>query len=88
MNSAKKTKYPYGYPGDEFGPKSTAHYRCHECFTDYPPGAEDGAVCSKCSHAKCNTCERLKPQKVEPKPDPEVVRSVQEKLAALTLSQG
>lgn len=81
----KKDKYPYGYPGDEFGAKSIPHYKCHECNTKFPPGAADGTECTVCSHKKCDGCERLKPHKVEPKADPEVWRSVQEKLAALEL---
>lgn len=86
-NRAKKSKYPYGYPGDEFGAKSIPHYRCHECFSDYPPGVTNGTACTNCSHEKCNICERLRPQKVEVKPDPEALRSVQEKMAAMELGQ-
>lgn len=82
----KKDKYPYGYPGDEFGAKSIPYYKCHECYAKFPPGAKDGETCPRCSHGKCNNCERLRPQKVEPAPDPEVLRSVQEKLAALKVS--
>lgn len=40
----------------------------------------------KCSHKKCDGCERLRPHKVEPEVDPDVWRSVQEKLAAMELS--
>lgn len=82
---AKKDKYPYGYPGDEFGDKSVPHYRCHTCENVFPPGIENGTVCATCSHEKCDLCERLRPQKVEPKPDPEVVRAVRERLAAVTV---
>ncbi|KAJ0115374.1 hypothetical protein J7T55_012653 [Diaporthe amygdali] len=82
----KKDKYPYGYPGDEFGAKSIPHYKCHECYEKFPPGAQDGETCFRCAHEKCNDCQRLRPQKVEPKPDPEVLRSVQEKLAAMNLA--
>lgn len=82
----KKDKYPYGYPGDEFGAKSIPHYKCHECYAKFPPGAKDGDTCPRCSHGKCNNCERLRPQKVEPAPDPEVMRSVQEKMAEMKLS--
>lgn len=86
MTRPKKDKYPYGYPGDEFGVKSIPHHRCHECFSDYPPGVENGTPCASCSHEKCDNCERLRPQKVEPKLDPEVVRGVQEKLAGVDLT--
>ncbi|KAJ4423018.1 hypothetical protein N0V82_002285 [Gnomoniopsis sp. IMI 355080] len=79
-------KYPYGYPGDAFGAKSIPHYRCHECYEKFPPGADNGTACQNCSHGKCENCARIKPQKVEPVPDPEVVKSVQQKLAALKVS--
>lgn len=82
----KKDKYPYGYPGDEFGAKSIPHYKCHECHTRFSPGAKDDGTCPKCSHEKCDSCERLRPQKVEPAPDPEVMRSVKEKMAEMKLS--
>ncbi|KAG8167548.1 hypothetical protein KVR01_003237 [Diaporthe batatas] len=82
----KKDKYPYGYPGDEFGAKSIPYYKCHECYAKFPPGAKDGDTCPGCSHKKCNNCERLRPQKVEPAPDPEVMRSVQAKMAETRLS--
>ncbi|POS76147.1 hypothetical protein DHEL01_v205460 [Diaporthe helianthi] len=82
----KKDKYPYGYPGDEFGAKSIPHFKCHECHAKFPPGAEDDATCPRCSHGKCNNCERLRPQKVEPAPDPEVMRSVHEKMAEMKIS--
>lgn len=83
---AKKNKYPYGYPGDEFGAKSVPYYKCHECNAKFPPGAADGTECFRCSHKKCDSCERLRPQKVEPEADPDVLRSVQERLAAINLS--
>lgn len=84
--SPKKDKYPYGYPGDAFGAKSIPHCRCHECYAKFPPGADNGTVCLKCSHKKCDNCARMKPQKVEPGPDPDVVKSVQEKIAAMNIS--
>jgi hypothetical protein len=42
-------------------------------------------TCSKCNHTKCNDCKRVIPRKVrgDPEPDPEVVRSVEEKLRGL-----
>ncbi|KAL8382911.1 hypothetical protein RB595_006606 [Gaeumannomyces hyphopodioides] len=80
---AKKDKYPYGYPGDEFGPNSIPHYQCHCCKATFAPAAEPGTECSKCSHEKCDQCPRLLPQKVEPEPDPAVVQSIEAKLASL-----
>jgi hypothetical protein len=82
---AKKDKYPYGYPGDAFGPNSTPHYECHECKTKYPPDTADGTECAKCSHKKCESCPRLTPRKVDPEPDPEIWKRVQEKLGALDI---
>ncbi|KAK1762244.1 hypothetical protein QBC33DRAFT_461792, partial [Phialemonium atrogriseum] len=82
---AKKDKYPYGYPGDELGAKTIARYGCHECKAPFPQGAAVGADCSRCSHKRCDSCQRLKPRKVEPEPDPEVWKAVQAKLGELTL---
>lgn len=82
---AKKDKYPYGYPGDELGAKTIARYGCHECKAPFPQGAAAGADCSQCSHKRCDSCQRLKPRKVEPEPDPEVWKAVQAKLGELTL---
>ncbi|PKS09037.1 hypothetical protein jhhlp_003650 [Lomentospora prolificans] len=80
---AKKKKYPFGYPGDEFGPNAVPHHECHECKSIFPGGAADGTACHSCQHPKCEKCERLKPRRVEPQPDPEVLKSVEEKLAKL-----
>ncbi|TLS29817.1 hypothetical protein PpBr36_01267 [Pyricularia pennisetigena] len=79
----KKDKYPYGYPGDVFGPNSTPYYECHCCQTRFPPSPQTGVECSKCSHKKCDDCPRLKPQKVEPEPDPAIVRSITAKLESV-----
>ncbi|KAF3767804.1 hypothetical protein M406DRAFT_328859 [Cryphonectria parasitica EP155] len=81
----KKDKYPYGYPGDEFGVKSIPHHSCHVCRTKFEPGVENGTPCAACSHEKCDKCDRLMPQKVEPEPDAEVLRRVQAKLETLSL---
>jgi len=95
----KKKKYPDGYPGDAPGsgdeldpadplasnrayrkPKRKVRYSCHKCQTKFKPTE---LTCEKCRHEKCNDCPRVAPRKVEPEPDPEVVRRVQEKLRAL-----
>ncbi|CAN8102397.1 unnamed protein product [Discula destructiva] len=82
----KRDKYPYGYPGDAFGANSIPHFRCHECYSKFPPGVENGTVCAQCSHEKCDHCARLKPQKVEPGSDIELPKSVQEQKAAMSTS--
>jgi hypothetical protein len=95
----KRRKYPYGYPGDAPGsgdeldpaePQTSARtnsrrrikvrYSCHNCQAKFKPTE---LTCQNCGHEKCNECPRVAPRKVEPEPDPEVVRRVQEKLQAL-----
>ncbi|OBT42587.1 hypothetical protein VE00_07109 [Pseudogymnoascus sp. WSF 3629] len=78
----KLNKFPYGYPNDVFGEKN-AYYTCHECEKVFPL---DEAKCINCTHEKCTECARAPPRKIEPQPDPEVLRRVEEKLAALALS--
>ncbi|KAL7893645.1 hypothetical protein HDV64DRAFT_149745 [Trichoderma sp. TUCIM 5745] len=82
----KKDKYPFGYPGDAFGPKSVPHYECLNCKTVYPTGVEDGAECRKCKFPKSHDSPRALPRKVEPTPDPEVMRRLQSKLDGLNLT--
>ncbi|KAF4123778.1 hypothetical protein GMORB2_5494 [Geosmithia morbida] len=85
-NPSKKDKYPLGYPGDEFGPSSIPHYECVSCKTIYPTGSEHGTPCKKCGVEKSDESPRAKPRKVDPEPDPEVVRSLAEKLEAISVS--
>lgn len=84
---AKKKKYPFGYPGDEFGPNAIPRHECHKCKTMFPGGVADGTECASCKHPKCQECPRLKPRRVEPQPDPDVLKSVQEKLAKLNVCE-
>ncbi len=97
--SAKKKKYPDGYPGDAYSDDITKpiKYACHRCSKVYPPvphpDSEEGKAaadadaappeCVRCQHPKCEACPRAPPAKVEPAPDPDVMRSVEAKLAAL-----
>ncbi|CAK7562709.1 MAG: hypothetical protein SEPTF4163_000561 [Sporothrix epigloea] len=81
----KKDKYPYGYPGDEFGTRSIPRFRCHECKTKYPVEAAEGTSCIKCSHPRCTACPRLKPQRVEPDPDPEILKTIEARLSKLRM---
>lgn len=82
-NRAKKDKYPYGYPGDEFGARSIPRYKCHQCKTRFPADAAEGTACAKCGHPRCPSCPRLKPQRVEPEPDPEILKSIEVRLSKL-----
>lgn len=81
----KKDKYPYGYPGDEFGPNSIPYYQCVACKKVYDEGAPDGTPCTGCGFKKTPACPRMKPQKVEPVPDPEILKSLEAKLAELSV---
>lgn len=83
--SSKKDKYPLGYPGDAFGPSSVPHYDCLGCGSLYPTGAEDGTPCRKCGREKTDQSPRALPRKIEPEPDPEVVRALEEKMKTLTV---
>ncbi|CAK7264648.1 hypothetical protein SEPCBS57363_001183 [Sporothrix epigloea] len=82
---AKKDKYPYGYPGDEFGTRSIPRFKCHECKIKYPVEAAEGTSCTKCSHPRCAVCPRLKPQRVEPDPDPEILKTIETRLSKLRM---
>ncbi|KAM0254526.1 hypothetical protein ACHAQJ_006686 [Trichoderma viride] len=82
----KKDKYPFGYPGDQFGPNSVPHYECAKCKTVYPKDAENGTECRKCKNPKSSASPRALPRKVEPIPDPEVLRQIQVKLDNLNLT--
>ncbi|RDW80811.1 hypothetical protein BP5796_05509 [Coleophoma crateriformis] len=86
---AKKAKYPDGYPGDEPSPSSIRpkKFMCeacnhkfevpHDTNTDQPP------PCTSCGETKT---ARVKPKKVAPAPDPEILKRVEEKLAAMKVS--
>lgn len=81
MHRAKKDKYPYGYPGDAPG-KRVGYYTCSECKHIFSSPPSDDAACPSCSRPKC---QRLTPRKVEPEPDPEVVKSLQARLEGMKL---
>jgi len=98
---AKKKKYPDGYPGDAFSTNTSVpvKYSCSKCSKVFPavphPDSEEGKAhaaseppqkCVRCGHERCPECPRAAPQKIEPAPDPDVLKSVQAKLAALNVS--
>ncbi|CAG7941772.1 unnamed protein product [Penicillium salamii] len=91
---AKLDKYPDGYPGDADPPKALPdrafkrprqriHYLCHVCTTTY---LQDSETCAGCGQVKCAETIRIPPKKVKREPDPELVRSVEEKLAAMAIT--
>ncbi|CAP95495.1 Pc21g05980 [Penicillium rubens Wisconsin 54-1255] len=90
---AKLDKYPDGYPGDADPPRprpertwkkprQRVHYVCHVCETWFQGDAEN---CSNCGQAKCEKTKRIPPKKVKRETDPEVLKSIEEKLAAMAL---
>ncbi|KAI1820754.1 hypothetical protein F4861DRAFT_39673 [Xylaria intraflava] len=78
-----KKSYPYGYPNDEPGSKFKGVFACHECKTKYSPEAADGTPCLKCAHEKCSQCPRIRPRKVDPEPDPDVLEGLRVRMANL-----
>lgn len=79
----KKDKYPFGYPGDAFGPYSIPRYECERCETLFPEGVADGSACFKCGVEKSGSSPRALPRKIEPEPDPDVLRAIRAKLDIL-----
>lgn len=82
----KKDKYPFGYPGDVFGPETGARFECLSCETLYPPEVEDGTPCQACGLEKSAESPRTVPRKVQPIPDPDVLNKLQATLAELVSS--
>ncbi|KAK7432653.1 hypothetical protein QQZ08_000862 [Neonectria magnoliae] len=82
----KKDKYPFGYPGDEFGPSSIPHYQCKSCKIIFPTGAENGTKCKKCDLEKTDESPRVLPRKVEPEPDPELLKKLHARLENLKIA--
>lgn len=97
MSRAKKKKYPYGYPGDAPSAR-TRHFACHVCTKVFGTAdthtlldaiAGEAAVlpsCERCQHVKCERCPRATPRKIEPEPDPAILKSLQEKLEEMRIS--
>ncbi|KAI9053170.1 hypothetical protein LZ554_003436 [Drepanopeziza brunnea f. sp. 'monogermtubi'] len=99
---AKRSHYPDGYPGDAPSSNTSLpiKYRCHKCTKVFPavphPDSAEGIArkegkieppeCVRCKHPMCSACPRAPPVRIDPEPDPDVLRSVQAKLAALRLT--
>ncbi|KAI4869639.1 hypothetical protein F4820DRAFT_385590 [Hypoxylon rubiginosum] len=86
-NPDAKKKYPYGYPNDEPGTTFKGVHACHECKKKFPANAEDGTECRNCSHEKCADCPRVKPRKVDPEPDPDILESLRLRMEALRTTE-
>ncbi|KAI9789845.1 MAG: hypothetical protein M1816_005762 [Peltula sp. TS41687] len=97
----KLDKYPNGYPGDaqpddespDLISKQQRTYKkvrmavkwyCHNCNQVFIQGTK---VCGSCEHDRCADCRRVPPKKVKSPPtfDPEVMKSMEAKLAAMSL---
>jgi len=87
----KLDKWPDGYPGDAEPvvepqqrvwrkPRRRVRWTCHTCNQAYSLG---GKICAECNHERCKDCIRDPPKKIKPEPDPDVLRAVEAKLAAL-----
>ena len=73
--SAKKKKFPDGYPGDVYSDDTSkpVKYACHKCSKVFPPlphpDSEEGKSaagaappeCVRCKHPKCESCPRAAP---------------------------
>ncbi|UNI21953.1 hypothetical protein JDV02_007891 [Purpureocillium takamizusanense] len=82
----KKDKYPFGYPGDAFGPNSIPRYECQRCETLFPEDVYNGVKCAKCGTPMSGESPRALPRKIEPEPDPGVLKMLQARLDSLKVS--
>ncbi|PWY96614.1 hypothetical protein BO94DRAFT_16512 [Aspergillus sclerotioniger CBS 115572] len=91
---SKLDKYPHGYPGDVVAPaeppartwkkpRQRIRYTCHKCSTLYRSGERE---CSNCGQEKGPETIRDPPRRDKPKPDPELVRRVEERLAKVRIT--
>lgn len=101
VRSAKKKKYPDGYPGDAFSTNTSlpVKYSCSKCSKVFPPvphpDSQEGKdldasgaepqICARCGHSRCSECPRAPPRKVEPTFDPDVLKSLEAKLKSLDI---
>ena len=94
IHRPKTKKYPDGYPGDveETFPLSQralrpirTRYRwtCHGCSTTFK---EHEKKCRECEHERCEQCPRHPPKKSKPAPNPDVIKSLEEKMGRMMVS--
>lgn len=86
-HSAKLSKYPFGYPGDVFGPNSIPYYECAKCWALYPVHAENGTPCRRCGEEKSDLSPRAQPRAVDDEFDPTFVQKLEAKLDELEAEQ-
>ncbi|KAF2494207.1 hypothetical protein BU16DRAFT_67594 [Lophium mytilinum] len=67
-------------------PRQKVRWECEECQTLFVDGA---SKCEGCGHDRCDTCQRKPPKKnrVQKEFDPEIVKSVEEKLARFKVGE-
>jgi len=63
-------------------PRQRVRWICDSCNEAF---LERSKTCEKCGHGRCEKCIRIPPKKVPKEPDPEVVASLQKKLAAVSI---
>ncbi|KAJ6786602.1 hypothetical protein PWT90_04682 [Aphanocladium album] len=79
----KQSKYPFGYPGDVFGPNSIPYYECAKCWALYDPHAENGTPCRRCGEKKSDDSPRAQPRAVDDDYDPSFLRRLEARLDEL-----
>ncbi|MCJ1472285.1 hypothetical protein MMC13_000932 [Lambiella insularis] len=89
----KLSKFPNGYPGDveETFPlaerklrpiRTRIRWQCHGCNKMF---TEHAKTCATCEHERCEQCMRHPPKRIKPGPSPEVLQSLEEKMARVGL---
>jgi len=61
-------------------PRVRVRWTCHACAGPFAQGSK---ICTHCNHERCEDCTRQPPKKIKPPVDPNLLRSVEEKLALL-----
>lgn len=81
--SSRREKYPFGYPGDEFGPNSFPVYECIQCRDLYPIGAQHGTPCESCGCLMSAISQRARPRAVLPRADPSLLEVIRGRINAV-----